>query len=205
MKRLSHLEEKLSYIAEVLTYKVSFETFIFALSNNFNNKTTMDKLTTEIVAMEPELRHFALKLTADPDSANDLVQDCMLKALDNKEKFVHSQNFKGWMYTIMRNLFINNYRRVTREISMMDDNYSIGRQNILEVEDGERFEYVYDLKELYKVINAVPESMKRPFLMYVAGFKYNEIAEKMGLPIGTIKSRLFFVRKRLQKDLKDFS
>lgn len=164
----------------------------------------MDKLTSKIVAMESELRHFALKLTADQDSANDLVQDCMLKALDNKEKFVHAQNFKGWMYTIMRNLFINNYRRVTREMSMMDDSYSIGRQNLLEVEDGERFEYAYDLKELHKVINAVPESMRKPFLMYVAGFKYNEIAEKMGLPIGTIKSRLFFVRKRLQKELKEF-
>ena len=154
----------------------------------------MDKLTSKIVGMESELRHFALKLTADQDSANDLVQDCMLKALDNKEKFVHAQNFKGWMYTIMRNLFINNYRRVTREMSMMDDSYSIGRQNLLEVEDGERFEYAYDLKE----------SMRKPFLMYVAGFKYNEIAEKMGLPIGTIKSRLFFVRKRLQKELKEF-
>ena len=164
----------------------------------------MDKLTSKIVGVESELRHFALKLTADQDSANDLVQDCMLKALDNKEKFVHAQNFKGWMYTIMRNLFINNYRRVTREISMMDDSYSIGRQNLLEVEDGERFEYAYDLKELHKVINAVPESMRKPFLMYVAGFKYNEIAEKMGLPIGTIKSRLFFVRKRLQKELKEF-
>ena len=164
----------------------------------------MDKLTSKIVGMESELRHFALKLTADQDSANDLVQDCMLKALDNKEKFVHAQNFKGWMYTIMRNLFINNYCRVTREMSMMDDSYSIGRQNLLEVEDGERFEYAYDLKELHKVINAVPESMRKPFLMYVAGFKYNEIAEKMGLPIGTIKSRLFFVRKRLQKELKEF-
>ena len=164
----------------------------------------MDKLTSKIVGMESELRHFALKLTADQDSANDLVQDCMLKALDNKEKFVHAQNFKGWMYTIMRNLFINNYRRVTREMSMMDDSYSIGRQNLLEVEDGERFEYAYDLKELHKVINAVPESMRKPFLMYVAGFKYNEIAEKMGLPIGTIKSRLFFVRKRLQKEFKEF-
>lgn len=125
----------------------------------------MDKLTSKIVGMESELRHFALKLTADQDSANDLVQDCMLKALDNKEKFVHAQNFKGWMYTIMRNLFINNYRRVTREMSMMDDSYSIGRQNLLEVEDGERFEYAYDLKELHKVINAVPESMRKPFLM----------------------------------------
>ena len=155
--------------------------------------------------MESELRHFAFKLTANQDSANDLVQDCMLKALDNKEKFVHAQNFKGWMYTIMRNLFINNYRRALRETAMIDDDYPISQQSLIGSEDAERFEYIYDLKELYKVINSVPESMRRPFLMYVAGFKYNEIAEKMGLPVGTIKSRLFFVRKRLQKDLKDFS
>lgn len=60
----------------------------------------MDKLTCKIVEMESELRHFAFKLTADQDSANDLVQECMLKALDNKEKFVHAQNFKGWMYIL---------------------------------------------------------------------------------------------------------
>ena len=68
-------------------------------------------ITHKIVAMQPELEHFAYKLTADRESANDLVQDCLLKALDNKEKFVHTQNFKGWMYTIMRNIFINNYRK----------------------------------------------------------------------------------------------
>ena len=109
-------------------------------------------ITHKIVAMQPELEHFAYKLTADRESANDLVQDCLLKALDNKEKFVHTQNFKGWMYTIMRNIFI-----------------------------------------------------KKPFMMFVAGFKYREIAEKMDLPVGTIKSRLFLIRKRLQQDLKDFS
>ena len=64
-------------------------------------------ITHKIVAMQPELEHFAYKLTADRESANDLVQDCLLKALDNKEKFVHTQNFKGWMYTIMRNIYHN--------------------------------------------------------------------------------------------------
>lgn len=163
---------------------------------NFNNK---------IVAMQGELHSFAFKLTEDYDSANDLVQDCMLKALDNKDKFVHRENFKGWMYTIMRNIFINNYRRSLREVNIIDPNYNIYAQNQLEEESSNRFEHIYDLKELYKVIHSVPEEMKKPFLMFVAGFKYREIAEKMGLPVGTIKSRLFLVRKKLQKDLKDFS
>ncbi len=161
--------------------------------------------TKGIVEMQPELQRFALKLTADYDSANDLVQDCMLQALNNQEKFVHTQNFKGWMYTLMRNIFINNYRRTVREMAMIDHTYSISQQMLVEAEDGERFEYIYDLKQLYKVVHSVPEELKRPFLMFVAGFKYVEIAEKLDLPIGTVKSRLFFVRKRLQQDLKDFS
>lgn len=162
-------------------------------------------ITHKIVTMQPELRAFAYKLTENYDSANDLVQDCMLKALDNKEKFTHLQNFKGWMYTIMRNIFINNYRRASREVSIIDPNYNIYAQSQIEEEGGERFEQLYDLKELHKAINAVPEDMKKPFMMFVAGFKYREIAEKMNLPVGTIKSRLFLIRKRLQKDLKDFS
>lgn len=162
-------------------------------------------ITHKILAMQPDLRRFAYKLTEDRETANDLVQDCMLKALDNKEKFVHAQNFKGWMYTIMRNIFINNYRRSLRQVDMNDDAYRLYSQNLTDGEEGMRFENIYDLKELYKVIHAVPEDLKKPFLLFVAGFKYREIAEKMNLPVGTIKSRLFLIRKRLQEDLKDFS
>ena len=127
-------------------------------------------ITHKIVAMQPELEHFAYKLTADRESANDLVQDCLLKALDNKEKFVHTQNFKGWMYTIMRNIFINNYRKSLREVDMTDSTYNLYAQTMTEGEEGNRFETIYDLKELYKVINAVPEDLKKPFMMFVAGF-----------------------------------
>lgn len=162
-------------------------------------------ITHKILDMQPELRRFAYKLTEDHETANDLVQDCMLKALDNQEKFVHAQNFKGWMYTIMRNIFINNYRRSLHQVDMTDAVYQLYAQNLTDGEVGTRFENIYDLKELYKVIHAVPEELKKPFLMFVAGFKYREIAEKMKLPVGTIKSRLFLIRKRLQEDLKDFS
>lgn len=162
-------------------------------------------ITHKILAMQPDLRRFAYKLTEDHETAGDLVQDCVLKALDNKEKFVHTQNFKGWMYTIMRNIFINNYRRSSRWVEMTDATYAFYADNLTDGEEGMRFENIYDLKELYKVINAVPEELKKPFLMFVAGFKYREIAEKMNLPVGTIKSRLFLIRKRLQEDLKDFS
>lgn len=160
----------------------------------FNNK---------IVAMQPELQSFALKLTENRESANDLVQDCVLKALDNAHKFIHQENFKGWMYTIMRNLFINNYRRSVRELSLIDPNFT--EYAHLQVAKDERFEETYDLKLLHKIINSLPNDTKQPFMMFVSGLKYKEIAEKMNLPIGTIKSRLFFARKKLREDLKDFS
>lgn len=161
--------------------------------------------TQGIVAMEQDLHRFAYKLTANRESANDLVQDCVLQALDNHDKFTHSKNLKGWMYTIMRNIFINNYRRAAREMNIIDDDYSILQQSLIEDGEADRFELAYDLKLLYRAIHNIPEDMKVPFQMFVAGFKYREIAEKLGLPIGTVKSRLFFIRKRLKEELKDFS
>ena len=83
------------------------------------------EFTQGILAMESDLHRFAYKLTSDRDSANDLVQDCVLQALDNHEKFAHAKNLKGWMFTIMRNIFVNNYRRTVREMNIIDDTYSI--------------------------------------------------------------------------------
>ena len=161
--------------------------------------------TQGILAIQPDLHRFAYQLTADRESANDLVQDCLLQALDNQEKFTYSKNLKGWMYTLMRNIFVNNYRRTVREMNLIDDSYSINQQHLIEDEDADRFEFTYDMKQLYRVIHSIPEEMKVPFQMFVAGFKYREIAEKLGLPMGTVKSRLFFIRKRLKEELKDFS
>ena len=166
------------------------------------NSITFQK---DLLGVQDDLLRFAYKLTSDREEANDLLQETSLKALDNEDKYMPDTNFKGWMYTIMRNIFINNYRKSLREVDMTDSTYNLYAQTMTEGEDGNRFETIYDLKELYKVINAVPEELKKPFLMFVAGFKYREIAEKMDLPVGTIKSRLFLIRKRLQQDLKDFS
>ena len=164
----------------------------------------MDKLTCKIVEMESELRHFAFKLTADQDSANDLVQECMLKALDNKEKFVHAQNFKGWMYTIMRNIFINNYRRIVREQTFVDQTDNLYHLNLPQNSGFANAEGSYDLKEMHRIVNSLPRDYKVPFSMHVSGFKYREIADRLGLPLGTVKSRIFFTRQRLQQELKDF-
>ena len=164
---------------------------------------TMD-FTQNLLGMHAELRRFALKLTADKEEADDLLQETSLKALDNEDKYTPDTNFKGWMYTIMRNIFINNYRKTVRDQTFVDHTDNLFHLNLPQDSGFDSTEGNYDLKEIRRIVNALPKEYRVPFSMYVSGFKYREIAERLGLPIGTVKSRIFFTRQRLQKDLKDF-
>ena len=127
-----------------------------------------------------------------------------MKALDNEEKYTEETNFKGWIYTIMRNIFINNYRKALRDQTYVDytDNQFYLNQGV-DLED-DSTEGAYDLKEMRRIVNELPKEYRIPFAMHVSGFKYREIADKLGLPLGTVKSRIFFTRQKLQKELKDF-
>ncbi|NDW12120.1 RNA polymerase sigma factor [Bacteroides sp. 214] len=157
-----------------------------------------------LVGAQDELLRFALKLTSNRDDANDLLQETTLKALDNEDKFMPETNFKGWMYTIMRNIFINNYRKIVREQTYVDQTDNLYYLNLPQGSGFDSTESSYDLKEMRKIVNALPKEYRIPFSMHVAGFKYREIAEKLNLPLGTVKSRIFFTRQKLQEDLKDF-
>ena len=157
-----------------------------------------------LVALQNELHCFAYKLTADKDEAEDLLQETMLRTLDNKDKFDSGTNFKGWMYTIMRNIFINNYRKVVRDQTFVDKTDNLYHLNLPQDAGFESTERTYDLKEMHRIVNALPREYKIPFSMHVSGFKYREIAEKLGLPLGTVKSRIYFTRQKLQQELKDF-
>lgn len=158
----------------------------------------------DLLSVQTELLNFAYKLTADREEANDLLQETSLKALDNEDKYTAETNFKGWIYTIMRNIFINNYRKALRDQTYVDqtDNQFYLNQNI-DIE-GDSTEGPYDLKEMRRIVNALPKEYRIPFSMYVSGFKYREIADKLGLPLGTVKSRIYFTRQKLQEELKDF-
>lgn len=158
----------------------------------------------DLLSVQTELLNFAYKLTADREEANDLLQETSLKALDNEDKYTVETNFKGWIYTIMRNIFINNYRKALRDQTYVDqtDNQFYLNQNI-DIE-GDSTEGSYDLKEMRRIVNALPKEYRIPFSMYVSGFKYREIADKLGLPLGTVKSRIYFTRQKLQEELKDF-
>ena len=160
--------------------------------------------TQHLLNVQSELFRFAFKLTADREEANDLLQETSLKALDNEEKFTPDTNFKGWMYTIMRNIFINNYRKVVRDQTFVDHTDNLYHLNSSQESGFDSTEQAYDMREIHKVVNNLPKEYKIPFAMHVSGFKYREIADKLNLPLGTVKSRIFFTRQRLQGQLKDF-
>ncbi|MBD5264191.1 MAG: RNA polymerase sigma factor [Bacteroides sp.] len=159
---------------------------------------------TSVLGMQSNLLSFAMKLTLNRDEAQDLVQDTTLKALNNEEKYVDNTNFKGWMLTIMRNIFINNYRKNARENTMVDSTEDLYHLNLKQDSGFETPDGAYAVGEISTIISGFPTDYREPFSLHVAGYKYEEISEKLGMPLGTVKSRIFFTRKRLREILKDY-
>lgn len=165
---------------------------------------TQDNFKQKLIGLQGNLLNFALQLTTDRDEANDLLQDTTLKALDNADKYVENVNFKGWIFTIMRNIFINNYRRQVRTATVVDTSEDLYHLNLSQESGLSTPEGSYAMKEISSVIASFSEEYRKPFTLFMAGYKYAEIADKMSLPLGTVKSRIFFARKRLQETLKDY-
>ena len=159
---------------------------------------------SSVLGMQGNLLAFALKLTLDRDEAQDLVQDTTLKALRNEEKFVENTNFKGWMLTIMRNIFINNYRKSARENTVVDSSEDLFHLNLSQDSGLETPDGAFACNEISAIIAQFPAELRRPFSMHVAGYKYEEIAEKLNMPLGTVKSKIFFTRKKLREILSDY-
>jgi RNA polymerase sigma factor (sigma-70 family) len=150
------------------------------------------------------LRHYAYQLTRNVEDTNDLVQDTMLKALTYQDKFTDGTNFKGWMYTIMKNTFINNYRRMVKRntiIDQTDNEYYFDSMTSSVANDGDRNMMMRDIDH---AINELPLSLKKPFTMNFKGFKYHEISEILNIPIGTVKTRIFVARRQLRDQLKNY-
>ncbi len=160
-------------------------------------------IQSQLEAITPSLRAFAMSLAGNSVDAEDLYQDTAFKVLANTDKFQQGTNFKAWSVTIMRNIFINNYRKKMRRNTILDEtpnNYYINS-------GGKAIENQGDTNIAYKdmlgMVSKLPEDFKRPFWMAYKGFKYDEIAEELGAPLGTIKSRIFFARKKLMKMYED--
>lgn len=150
------------------------------------------------------LRPFALTLTRDMESAKDLMQETLYRALANKEKYNPGTNIKAWMYTIMRNIFINNYRRTAKQNTIFDstpndyliDTRQAGITNTAEVN--------LSVKDIQQAVHHLPEIFRNPFQLYFEGYRYHEIANILSEPLGTIKSRIHFARKLLKQQISRY-
>jgi RNA polymerase sigma factor (sigma-70 family) len=150
------------------------------------------------------LRPFAISLTRDTEAANDLYQETLYKALTNQEKYNAGTNLRAWLFTIMRNIFINDYRKKARQKTILDNTPNDYLVNLKQVSVQNAAESEMRIKEINKAIQQLPGIFKTPFLLYFDGYKYNEIADLLHEPLGTIKSRIHFARKLLKAQISRF-
>jgi len=162
------------------------------------------KLREDLLNMQENMMNFALMLTSNREDARDLLQDATLKVLDNQDKYVENVNFRGWVLTVMRNLFINNYHKVVRSHTMVDHNANLYNLEIANESGFYTPDASFRLKEIAGAIENLNYELKIPFSMYVSGYKYVEISQYLKVPLGTVKSRIFFARQELQTQLKDY-
>ncbi|MGB8490813.1 MAG: RNA polymerase sigma factor [Bacteroidales bacterium] len=165
---------------------------------------TTQEFDSTLLGMKSDLTRYAMSLTSNRERALDLLQDTYLKAMTNRDKFVDFTNLKAWVLTIMKNTFINDYRRKVKEntiIDCTDDLYYIDYSRSKGVANSESD---FFSEEIEKEINTLHSDLRKPFRMHIQGYKYQEIADELGLKIGTVKSRIFFARRRLMLALKDY-
>ncbi len=148
------------------------------------------------------LKPFAITLTRDSEAAKDLFQETLYRALANKDKYNVGTNIKAWLYTIMRNVFINNYRRRAKQTTIFESSPNEFLLNQSQTAIANTAESNLRVKDIQLAIHNLPEIFRNPFLLYFDGFKYHEIADMLSEPLGTIKSRIHFARKLLKSQIE---
>lgn len=165
---------------------------------------TAIEFNTRIMNEKSSLKNFALSLTHNTDDALDLLQDTYVKAITYREKFEDSTNLKAWLFTIMKNTFINAYRRNVKTKQLISKGDDIQLNRAFKQNSYDHSESRMNAKEIIKKIENLDEDYKVPFTRYYNGYKYEEIAQEMQLPLGTVKSRIFIARKILMESLKHY-
>ncbi len=148
--------------------------------------------------ISPLLQAFAYNLTKNNEDAKDLMQETAFRAMTNQDKFMAGTNLKAWLFTIMKNIFINNYRKKVKSNTIMDSTDNLYYINSGSTIISNTAESNMTMQELMGMVSSLDESIRIPFLMHYKGFKYQEIADSLSLPLGTVKSRIFFARKELK-------
>ena len=160
---------------------------------------------TTLNQLSKSLRPFALRLTKDSEDANDLLQETMLKAFTNRDKFNEGTNLKAWLYTIMKNTFITNYQRLMRRNTFIDNTENLHFINSPDSVTDNLAYSEFALTDIGNAIDALDETYRTPFIMHYRGFKYHEISERLKIPIGTVKNRIHIARKELKDKLIQYA
>lgn len=163
------------------------------------------EFTHQVASLRSTLLTFTRRFTNDREECSDLVQDTILKALTYRDKFRDDTNLKGWLFTIMRNTFINHYRKNQRAKTSHDKSKDLYYLNVEEEHTFNRPHESLEFKEIWRSMNTVKDEFMIPFKMHTTGYKYHEIAEHLQLPIGTVKNRIFQARKEIQKKLQGYN
>jgi RNA polymerase sigma-70 factor (ECF subfamily) len=157
---------------------------------------------SQLVEAQKSLEAFAYSLTLDREEAKDLTQDTCLKALTSQRSFEEGSNLKAWLFTIMKNTFINNYRKNKKRQNIFSKEGEIPWMNNLASDNAYSADHNTNHSQLILLINKLPMEQKIPFEMLNQGYKYYEIADEQHIPIGTVKSRIFLARQKLSEQLK---
>lgn len=162
------------------------------------------EFNTLVIRQADSLKTYARNFTRDQDDANDLVQDTLLKAVTYFKNFKEGTNLKGWLYTIMKNTFINNYRRVVKTNSFITKEEEITNANLVVSATKNRGENKFVMEDINYALSNLSEDYYIPFTMYFEGYKYHEISDHLNIPIGTVKTRIHVARKVMKKTLSAY-
>jgi len=159
----------------------------------------------QINTHQSSLRSFAIRFTQNIEDANDLVQDTLLKAIRYSELYKEGTNLRGWLYTIMRNTYINDYRRQSKKLSIISTEEELTSAHLLKSSTNNQVENKFLNDDIFKALQMLEPAYYTPFMKYFEGFKYHEIAEELDIPIGTVKTRIHMARQVLKKALRIYS
>jgi RNA polymerase sigma factor (sigma-70 family) len=157
-----------------------------------------------VLTHSESLKPFAVSLTRDHEEAKDLCQETLYKAFAYRQNYEQGTNIKAWLYTIMRNIFINNYRRKAKQNTIFDSTPNDFLLDYNQTTITNAAEGALRMKDIQAAIYKLPHIFRNPFLLYFEGYKYFEIAEMLNEPLGTIKSRIHFARKLLKEQLSRY-
>lgn len=160
------------------------------------------EFTEQLNQFQSFLNNFALRLTQNQEKAKDLVQDTALRAFRYKEKFQVGTNFKGWISTIMRNTFINQYRKDKKRMHVSEPVESFAYALEGQIITPNQGESNLRMQEIINMFEEMSDLYSVPFLLHYRGYEYKEIADSLKLPIGTVKSRIHTARNKMKETIQ---